>query len=138
MHDIDVRRMPAAILVFAARKNLPRLRFCNLTAVGGAASIGREISLMGGFAMCLIPSVEREATLSEVFSYDAEGRSVVRPDRPVLEAPETERCRPEVIERYHWTGRECETDLALQFNRTRCYDPVVGRYLRDDAPDSSR
>jgi RHS repeat-associated protein len=34
--------------------------------------------------------------------------------------------------RYGWTGREIETELGLQYNRARYYDPAMGRWISKD------
>jgi RHS repeat-associated protein len=35
-------------------------------------------------------------------------------------------------DRYGWTGRETDTELALQYNRARYYDPSTGRWMSQD------
>lgn len=32
----------------------------------------------------------------------------------------------------HWTGREVDADIDLQYNRARYCDPTVGRWISDD------
>src|SRR5205807_1429900 len=32
-------------------------------------------------------------------------------------------------DRYRWTGREFDPETGLQYNRTRYYDPAIGRWL---------
>jgi RHS repeat-associated protein len=35
-------------------------------------------------------------------------------------------------DRYHYTGRELLAEEGLQYNRARCFDPSVGRWMSED------
>jgi len=34
--------------------------------------------------------------------------------------------------RYRWVGRELATETELQYNRARCFDQSLGRWLSDE------
>jgi RHS repeat-associated protein len=65
--------------------------------------------------------VDPELAFADVVTYDAYGNVV---DGSNLDSP----ARGD----YAWTGREFDAEIALQYNRTRCYDPTPGRWITAD------
>lgn len=57
---------------------------------------------------------------SDAISYDAFGNVINEVDAS---------CRG----RYAWTGRETESEIQLQYNRSRYYDPSAGKWVTEDS-----
>ena len=75
--------------------------------------------------MYLIPNLHWYSRVCPLlFSFDAEGRCLSDSVVPGFELSEGADAQ-----RYHWTAREYDCETALQYNRVRCFDPRIGRWL---------
>ena len=76
--------------------------------------------------------IDNYGTVQASVSYNAFGE-VIAADIPgtTLTQPSDARSSS-ALGRYQWTGREYDAEIDLQYNRSRYYDPSVGRWILQD------
>jgi RHS repeat-associated protein len=80
-----------------------------------------------------------EKVIVLTFDYDAWGNSVatlvdVEPDFVIDDGESVfvSTIEEDLAGRYYWSGQELDVDADLQYGRTRCFDPSVGRWISDE------
>jgi RHS repeat-associated protein len=66
-----------------------------------------------------------------VICYDSQGQRIVTGKPETFEAAMSK--GDELRPAFAWTGRELDAETGLQYNRVRCFDPFVGRWISDEA-----